>query len=72
MDTNPEDFFELLGGTADLVISDMVHNTSGDRFTDHIRQVELAHMALQTALVTLKQNEIFIAKVFDGEDAPFV
>ena len=72
VDTNPEDFFELLGGTADLVISDMAPNTSGDRFTDHIRQVELAHMALQTALVTLKQNGIFIAKVFDGEDAhPF-
>ena len=51
----------------------MAPNTSGDRFTDHIRQVELAHMALQTALVTLKQNGIFIAKVFDGEDAhPFV
>ena len=73
LDTNPEEFFELLGGTADLVISDMAPNTSGDRFTDHIRQVELAHMALNTALVTLKQNGIFIAKVFDGEDAhPFV
>lgn len=73
VDTNPEDFFALLGGTADLVISDMAPNTSGDRFTDHIRQVELAHMALKTALATLKQNGIFIAKVFDGEDAhPFV
>ena len=73
LDTVPETFLDMLGGTADLVISDMAPNTSGDRFTDHIRQVELAEMALQTALVTLKQNGIFIAKVFDGEDAhPFV
>jgi len=73
LDTNPEDFLDMLGGPADLVMSDMAPNTSGDRFTNHVRQVQLAEMALQTALVTLKQNGIFIAKVFDGEDAhPFV
>ena len=73
LDTNPVDFLDMLRGPADLVMSDMAPNTSGDRFTDHVRQVQLAEMALKTALVTLKQNGIFIAKVFDGEDAhPFV
>lgn len=70
LDTSPDMFFELLGGTADLVLSDMAPNTSGDRFTDHIRQLELARMALQTALVTLRQNGKFVVKVFDGEEAP--
>ena len=69
LDTPPDSFFELLGGTADVVLSDMAPNTSGDRFTDHVRQLELARMALQTALVTLRQNGKFVVKVFDGEEA---
>ena len=73
LDTTPEEFLQEMRGAADLVLSDMAPNTSGDRFTDHLRQVELAQMALQTALGVLRQNGVFVAKVFDGEDAhPFV
>ena len=73
LDMTPEMFLTQLGGAADLVISDMAPNTSGDRFTDHLRQVELVQMALETVLGVLRQNGTFVAKVFDGEDAhPFV
>jgi 23S rRNA (uridine2552-2'-O)-methyltransferase len=73
LDTTPEMFLTQLGGAADLVISDMAPNTSGDRFTDHLRQVELVQMAVSTVLGVLRQNGTFVAKVFDGEDAhPFV
>ena len=69
-DTDPTEFFELLGGTADVVLSDMAPNTTGNRFGDHVQQVQLAHLALETALVTLRQGGTFVVKVFDGEDAP--
>ena len=69
LDTTSEAFLNEMRGAADLVLSDMAPNTSGDRFTDHLRQVELAEMALQTALGVLRQNGVFVAKVFDGEDA---
>ena len=70
LDTDPNSFFELLGGTADVVLSDMAPNTTGDRFSDHIQQLELVRMALHTALLTLRQNGKFVVKVFDGEEAP--
>ena len=39
-DVPEEDLREALGGGADLVISDMAPATSGNRFTDHVRQIE--------------------------------
>lgn len=68
--TEPTEFFTLLGGTADLVLSDMAPNTTGNRFGDHVQQVELAQLALETAVATLRQGGTFVVKVFDGEDAP--
>jgi 23S rRNA (uridine2552-2'-O)-methyltransferase len=70
LDTSSDVFFEHLNGTADLVLSDMAPNTTGDRFSDHIRQIELAKCALETAMRTLRQGGTFIVKVFDGEEAP--
>lgn len=63
---------EELGGarSVDLFVSDMAPNTSGDRFTDHVRQVRLAERALDLAVATLKPGGSFVVKVFDGEDAP--
>lgn len=59
-----------LGRDIDLFVSDMAPNTSGDRFTDHARQIRLAERALALAVVTLRPGGSFIVKVFDGEDAP--
>ena len=60
---------EKLGGPADLVMSDMAPNTSGHRFTDHLRQIELVDMALVVACAALRPGGAFLAKVFEGEEA---
>ncbi|MEC7987562.1 MAG: RlmE family RNA methyltransferase [Myxococcota bacterium] len=59
---------EKLGGKADLVLSDIAPYTTGNRFGDHIRQLELAGHALQCACSILKPKGSFVVKVFDGED----
>jgi len=59
-----------LGGDADLVMSDMAPATTGNRFTDHVRQIELAEQARVLARSLLKSGGHFVVKVFDGEDAP--
>ena len=66
--TEPE-ILEALGGPADLVVSDMAPKTSGNRFTDHVRQMELAEQARVLASVLLAPGGNFVVKVFDGEEA---
>ncbi len=56
----------LLGGKADLVMSDMAPNTTGHAATDHLRIIALAEMALEFALDNLAPGGAFIAKVFQG------
>lgn len=60
---------EALGGAAKLVMSDMAPFTKGDRFSDHIRQLELAQAALNIATGVLGPGGHFVVKVFDGQDA---
>lgn len=55
-----------LGGTADLVLSDMAPNTTGHGATDHLRIMALAELALDTALRALSPGGGFVAKVFQG------
>jgi 23S rRNA (uridine2552-2'-O)-methyltransferase len=69
-DVDPARILELLGGPADLVMSDMAPNTTGNRFTDHVRQIELAEAARSIAAAVLRPGGNFVVKVFDGEDAP--
>ncbi len=56
----------MLGGGADLVLSDMAPNTTGHNATDHIRIVNLAEAALEFALGMLVPGGGFVAKVFQG------
>ena len=56
----------LLGGPADLVLSDMAPNTTGHAATDHIRIMALAEMALDFAVQVLAPGGAFVAKVFQG------
>lgn len=56
----------MLGGKADLVLSDMAPNTTGHAATDHIRIMALAEMALDFAVGILAEGGIFVAKVFQG------
>ncbi len=57
---------ELLGGPADLVLSDMAPNTTGHAATDHIRIIGLAELALDFAMEVLADGGSFVAKVFQG------
>lgn len=57
---------ELLGGKADLVLSDMAPNTSGHVATDHIRIMALAETALAFACDILAPGGAFVAKLFQG------
>jgi 23S rRNA (uridine2552-2'-O)-methyltransferase len=57
---------ELLGGTADLVLSDMAPNTTGHVATDHIRIMALAELALDFAAGVLTPGGAFVAKLFQG------
>jgi 23S rRNA (uridine2552-2'-O)-methyltransferase len=56
----------LLGGKADLVLSDIAPNTTGHAATDHIRIVALAELAFDFAVRTLAPGGAFVAKVFQG------
>ncbi len=69
-DVDVEQLTTALGGRADLLVSDMAPSTTGSRFTDHVRQVELAERARQLAVQVLRPGGCFVTKVFDGEDAP--
>jgi 23S rRNA (uridine2552-2'-O)-methyltransferase len=56
----------VLGGKADLVLSDMAPNTTGHAATDHLRIVALAEAALAFGLEVLAEGGSFVAKVFQG------
>jgi 23S rRNA (uridine2552-2'-O)-methyltransferase len=56
----------LLGGPADLVLSDMAPNTTGHVATDHIRIMALAALALAFASDVLAPGGAFVAKLFQG------
>jgi len=62
----PERLRALLGGPADLVLSDMAPNTTGHTATDHIRIVALAEMALHFAMQVLAPGGGFVGKVLQG------
>ncbi len=57
---------EMLGGKADLVMSDMAPNTSGHVATDHLRIMALAETALAFACDILAPEGAFVAKLFQG------
>lgn len=56
----------LLGGPADVVLSDMAPNTTGHTATDHLRIIALAELALDFACHVLVPGGAFVAKVFQG------
>jgi 23S rRNA (uridine2552-2'-O)-methyltransferase len=56
----------VLGGPADLVLSDMAAPATGHAATDHLRVVALAEDAFALAQTLLKPGGSFVAKVFQG------
>jgi len=55
---------------ADVIISDMSPNISGNYSVDHARSIFLCEQALITASTFLKAGGNFLCKVFEGEELP--
>ncbi|PID35489.1 MAG: 23S rRNA methyltransferase [Rhodobacterales bacterium] len=57
---------EWLGGTADVVMSDMAAASSGHKQTDHLRIMALCEAAAYLAFDVLEPGGTFVAKVLAG------
>ncbi|RBI63284.1 23S rRNA (uridine(2552)-2'-O)-methyltransferase [halophilic archaeon] len=55
-------------GEADVVMSDMAPNMTGEYTVDHARSVHLARQAFETATELLESGGDFVVKVFQGPD----
>jgi 23S rRNA (uridine2552-2'-O)-methyltransferase len=62
----PDRLKALLGGPADVVMSDMAANATGHRKTDHLKIMALAETALMFAREVLAPNGAFLCKVLQG------
>jgi 23S rRNA (uridine2552-2'-O)-methyltransferase len=56
----------LIGGPADVVLSDMASNATGHRKTDHLRIMALAEAAAEFAREVLAPGGAFLCKVLQG------
>lgn len=66
-DDAPQVLMDALGGEqADVVMSDIAHNTIGHRNTDHTKIMLLVEAGYEFAIEVLKPNGAFVAKVFQG------
>ena len=58
----------LDGRTVDVVLSDMLHNTTGHKQTDHFRSLDLCYTALDFAKSTLGKGGSIFVKFLRGQD----
>jgi 23S rRNA (uridine2552-2'-O)-methyltransferase len=70
LEVTAEQLIAALEGPADVLLSDMAPNTTGDPSGDHFMQIELAQRALDLASAVLAPGGAMVVKVFDGADAP--
>ncbi len=62
-----DNVLKLIGGRADIVLSDLSPNLSGIWDLDHSRQISLTRSALAAALKILRRRGASVFKVFEGE-----
>lgn len=62
----PEKLKAMLGGPADVVLSDMAANATGHRQTDHLKIMALVEAAAEFAREVLAPGGCFLAKVIQG------
>jgi 23S rRNA (uridine2552-2'-O)-methyltransferase len=62
----PEQLKTMLGGPADVVLSDMAANATGHRKTDHLKIMALAEAAADFAREVLAPGGAFLCKVLQG------
>jgi 23S rRNA (uridine2552-2'-O)-methyltransferase len=65
-DSAPARLKEMLGGNADVLLSDMAANATGHRQTDHLRIMALAEAAAEFAREVLAPGGAFLCKVLQG------
>jgi 23S rRNA (uridine2552-2'-O)-methyltransferase len=56
----------MLGGPADVVLSDMAANATGHKRTDHLKIMALVEAAAEFAGEVLRPGGAFLAKVIQG------
>ena len=62
-----QELIDLLGGQkADVVMSDMAANTTGNHMVDHLRIMGLVETAYDFAVKVLAEGGFFVAKIFQG------
>lgn len=64
--TAPDRLKAMLGGPADVVLSDMAANATGHRKTDHLKIMALVEAAAAFAAEVLRPGGTFLAKVLQG------
>ena len=62
----PDRLKAMLGGPADVVLSDMAANATGHRPTDHLKIMALVETAVEFAREVLRPGGAFLAKVIQG------
>jgi 23S rRNA (uridine2552-2'-O)-methyltransferase len=62
----PDRLKTMLGGPADVVLSDMAANATGHRPTDHLKIMALVEAAAEFAREVLSPGGSFLAKVIQG------
>jgi 23S rRNA (uridine2552-2'-O)-methyltransferase len=62
----PDTLKKMLGGGADVVLSDMAANATGHRKTDHLKIMALAEAAADFAREVLAPGGAFLCKVLQG------
>ena len=62
----PDKLKAMLGGPADVVLSDMAANATGHRPTDHLKIMALVEAAAEFASEVLNDGGSFLAKVIQG------
>jgi 23S rRNA (uridine2552-2'-O)-methyltransferase len=62
----PQILRDLLGGPANVVLSDMAANATGHRQTDHLKIMALVEVAAEFAGEVLTPGGAFVAKVLQG------
>ena len=62
----PEKLKDMLGGSADVVLSDMAANATGHAKTDHLKIMALVEAAAEFAREVLAPGGTFLAKVLQG------
>jgi 23S rRNA (uridine2552-2'-O)-methyltransferase len=64
--TAPDKLKDMIGGPADVVLSDMAANATGHARTDHLKIMALVEAAAEFAREVLAPGGTFLAKVLQG------